>query len=61
MVKTMDECRRELGKSAIVDMRKKKDKLHRNVCEFLKRIDKLDDEIRDIVDEIIEDGGEYYR
>ena len=56
----MDKDRRELGKRGIVSLRNERDSLCRSVDAWRKRIDKLDDDIRDIVDTIIEDGDNYY-
>ena len=56
----MDKDRRELGKRGIVSLRKERDSLCRSVVAWLKRIDDLDEQIRDIVDSIIEDGDEHY-
>ena len=56
----MNKDRRELGKGGIVSLRKERDSLCRSVVAWLKRIDDLDEQIRDIVDSIIEDGDEHY-
>ena len=56
----MDKDHRELGKRGIVSLRKERDSLCRSVVAWLKRIDDLDEQIRDIVDSIIEDGDEHY-
>jgi uncharacterized coiled-coil DUF342 family protein len=56
----MDKDRREIGKRGIVSLRKERDSLCRSVVSWLKRIDELDEQIRDIVDSIIEDGDEQY-
>lgn len=56
----MDKDRRDLGKRGIVSLRKERDSLCRSVVSWLKRIDDLDEQIRSIVDSIIEDGDEQY-
>lgn len=56
----MDKDRREIGKRGIVSLRNERDSLCRSVVAWLMRIDELDEQIRDIVDTIIEDGDEHY-
>ena len=56
----MDRSRRDVGKRGIVSLRKERDRLCKNVVEWLGRIDDLDEQIRDIVDTIIVDGDKYY-
>lgn len=56
----MNKDRRDLGKRAIVSMRSDRDGLCKAIVIWLKRIDELDEQIREVVDSIIEDGDEYY-
>ena len=56
----MDKIRRDIGKSAIEELVRERNRLVRDIGDWTSRIVKINSDMDSIVEEIIYDGDEYY-
>lgn len=56
----MKKDRRDLGKRAIKELVEDRNRLTRNINDWMKRIDEINRDLDDVVESIIRDGDDYY-